>query len=1479
MAAKSEISDPPVLGDDTNYESWSKDLEIWNRYTNTAAAKKGLRLYLSLKGKPRSIVRNLPADTIDAEDGYQQILKKLDAYYKKNAVQRAFVDLEAFERFQRSPGMPINDYIVQFEQLYCKIEEHKIEYPTGVSAYKLIQLANLDETRKDLIKATMKKLDYDEVKQKMLTIFDNISSTSTLKSEPTVKIEKTYYEENPAVNESYYVNPRSFRGRGYRGRYNIRRGQNNYRQNSNRGRGFTENNGRNRGFPENNVRRGSNRKLNPVDSTGEVSKCAICQSIYHWARECPDAHENQHYKTNNTYQLEEKVTEDYAKLTMFCHEIRSSGIILYKTDESEETVELNSLLAETFSAAILDTGAPDTVCGRKWMQEYTETLTDKEKSSITRSTSERQYRFGNNEPIKATEHIKVPMTIASEKVFVDVDIVDADIPLLLSKNSLQKAKATMDLGNNVLHIFGKSIKLLESKSGHYILPVTHHPDSGNEESNILYATEIPDIKKQALKLHRHFSHPRKERLQKLLQDAGKWNKEFNEALTDIEKECKTCKIYSKPPTKPVVGFSYAHAFNDVIALDLKDFKHDGKTYKLLHIIDLCTRFSQAVQVKSKCREEIIKALFDKWITIFGPPNKVLSDNGGEFVNSDFIEVCDKYNITVKTTAAESPWGNGVVERHHKVLCSTLQKTLEEIKVFNIALCWAVQAKNTLFNIHGFSPYILVFGKNPELPNVFRCTPPSLENITPSEYLANHINAMNMSRQAYLKCESEEKIKRALKRNVSSSVDQKYVTGDRVYIKRRDNDRWSGPGTVLGQDYQQVLVKIGGLYYRVHPCRMILVEESKKALNRNLDEQTSHNIEDKEDINDSWEIPEAGDENEINENNDITENAPNLLNENNENLLNIEADHIEEVQHEIQPDIVINNDDQNLIRKIEIPKRKLHIEYEVEGETHRGTVMNKQPKQKGVHKNWVNIRKDNQEELCVNFENVVNWKVIDEEEQTEEIFICAKREKGEIMYAKQKELENWKMNNVFTEVKDLGQNRVNVKWVVEEKVKNGSLKIKARLVAKGYQDLDQTRNDSPTCTRESIRLILIIAATMGWTCKSIDIRAAFLQGDPLDREVYLEPPKEFKKEGMIWQLNQCVYGLNEASRRWYSKVRHEMEELGASIPKVDPALFVWKRDGVLLGILSSHVDDFLFCGNVWFENSVINKLKNTFEISNEEENVFCYLGLNLSHDKEGYYMDQINYVHNLKPIEIEECRKFSKDAAVTESELKQIRSRIGQLNWLSGQTRPDLSFETSRCASNINEAKVNHIQEINKVIKKAKSEEVTMKIPKLNDLNNVRIVVHSDAALGNVSDFGSQGAFVIFLVDSKGKSALISWNSRKIKRVARSTLTSETLALCDGVDKAMYINSLISDILFDGERKLAVDCYTDSRSLTDAVKTSNTLEEKRLLIDLASLREAINRNEISVTWIESKSNLANPLTKRTASSRCLLDVVQKGNMNA
>ena len=106
-------------------------------------------------------------------------------------------------------------------------------------------------------------------------------------------------------------------------------------------------------------------------------------------------------------------------------------------------------------------------------------------------------------------------------------------------------------------------------------------------------------------------------------------------------------------------------------------------------------------------------------------------------------------------------------------------------------------------------------------------------------------------------------------------------------------------------------------------------------------------------------------------------------------------------------------------------------------------------------------------------------------------------------AKVKELVNWKENEVFDEVEDNDQKTISLRWVITEKIgDNNEPIIKARLVARGFEEnmVDEHRRDSPTCTKDSLRLMFTVVASNSWKCNSIDIKAAFLQGNKIERYI-------------------------------------------------------------------------------------------------------------------------------------------------------------------------------------------------------------------------------------------------------------------------------------------------------------------------------------------------------------------------------------------
>ncbi len=154
--------------------------------------------------------------------------------------------------------------------------------------------------------------------------------------------------------------------------------------------------------------------------------------------------------------------------------------------------------------------------------------------------------------------------------------------------------------------------------------------------------------------------------------------------------------------------------------------------------------------------------------------------------------------------------------------------------------------------------------------------------------------------------------------------------------------------------------------------------------------------------------------------------------------------------------------------------------------------------------------------------------------------------------------------------------------------------KARFVVKGFQEKSHIQSDSPTGSKECLRILLSIIITKGWKVNSLDIKSAFLQGNLIQRNVFLVPPPEANAgNDILWKLHKCVYGLNDAARMWYWAIWEELTKLSCVRSSLDFGLFKWYNNGRLEGVFQSHVDDFLWAGSDAFENKVIVKLSQKF----------------------------------------------------------------------------------------------------------------------------------------------------------------------------------------------------------------------------------------------------------------------------------------------
>ena len=472
------------------------------------------------------------------------------------------------------------------------------------------------------------------------------------------------------------------------------------------------------------------------------------------------------------------------------------------------------------------------------------------------------------------------------------------------------------------------------------------------------------------------------------------------------------------------------------------------------------------------------------------------------------------------------------------------------------------------------------------------------------------------------------------------------------------------------------------------------------------------------------------------------------------------------------------------------------------------------------------------------------------------------------------------NNVFIEVPNEGQQTISTRWVCTLKSTPDGEVPKARLVARGFEDFtDNLEKDSPTCGHESLRVILAILAHRDWNLHSMDIKTAFLQGEVLQRDVYIMPPREADTRGKLWQLQKCVYGLSDASLHWYKRVKTVMTESGGIISKVDPSVFYWlDKEGHVIGILACHVDDFVWGGSKEFEEIIAN-IRKIFKVGREGSSALEYCGINLKRVDGCIYLSQDKYASSLSTLYIDPVRASEKEMDLTETEKTSLRSKVGQLLWLAHQSRPDILFDVTNLASSTKHGKVKHLLIANKILNKVKAMPLSLKFQQLGANGLMQIVVFSDAALGNVGDGGSQGGYLLLLAGTDGKFSPLWWNSKRIRRVVRSTLAAETLSMSEAVDMAIFVATLFSELTC-GEAKaqnIPIQCVTDCKSLVDAIKSQKFVSEKRLRIEISGLKELLESGQIrKFEWCDTKRQLADCLTKNGASPFELRKTLQEGH---
>lgn len=228
------------------------------------------------------------------------------------------------------------------------------------------------------------------------------------------------------------------------------------------------------------------------------------------------------------------------------------------------------------------------------------------------------------------------------------------------------------------------------------------------------------FRKLAVEMVHRLSHPGIRTTRKLVTAKYFWPG-MNTEIGRWTKTCINCQK-SKVVRHNVSGLGsydkcgrFEHVHVDIVGP--LPTSEDGYRY-LLTMVDRATGWPEAVPMKDIYAATVAKFLYVDWITHYGSPIKITTDQGRQWESCLFRELLNYLGVEKLRTTPYHPQSNGTVERWHRSLKAALMARGESGK-------WTDELPTVLYGLRamprsdtGVSAAELTFGKTIRLPGDF-----------------------------------------------------------------------------------------------------------------------------------------------------------------------------------------------------------------------------------------------------------------------------------------------------------------------------------------------------------------------------------------------------------------------------------------------------------------------------------------------------------------------------------------------------------------------------------------------------------------------------------------------------------------------------------------------------------------------------------------------------------------------------------------
>ena len=112
---------------------------------------------------------------------------------------------------------------------------------------------------------------------------------------------------------------------------------------------------------------------------------------------------------------------------------------------------------------------------------------------------------------------------------------------------------------------------------------------------------------------------------------------------------------------------------------------------------------------------------------------------------------------------------------------------------------------------------------------------------------------------------------------------------------------------------------------------------------------------------------------------------------------------------------------------------------------------------------------------------------------------------------------------------------------------------------------------------------------------------------------------------------------------------------------------------------------------------------------------------------------------------------------------------------------------------------------------------------------------------------------------------------------RHKLQFSSLSLLQCLGTAEYIRFILAEAWHIKPAEVPIVSYVDNDDLYKSLHSTTLVSDKKLRIDIASIKQTMSEENVSVCWLQSSDMLADGLTKKGADTSKLMSVIQSGRL--